>query len=144
VNYYARLVLHCLKHYPISLKHRAFILCWDAYKIWGDKLRVYPLLQAPLHRSVANKREQLENLLVNSNIDFLGLSETWLTCSSPEALIVMPKDRDHGKGGGVLLFVKSTVKCKQIECITKTDIECVGVNISLSVEMTFSLIFLYR
>jgi len=31
-----------------------------------------------------------------------------------------------------------------IECIKKTDIECVGVNISLSVEMTFSLICLYR
>jgi len=27
-----------------------------------------------------------------------------------------------------------------IECIKKTDIECVGVNISLSVKMTFSLI----
>ncbi len=87
---------------------------------------------------MATKREQLEHLLVNSNIDFLGLTETWLTRSSPEALIVMPgydvfrQDRDHGRGGGVLLYVKSTIKCKQIEWHRETDIECVGVNISLS------------
>jgi len=69
-----------------------------------------------------------------SNIDFLGLSETWLTCLSPEALIVMPgydvfrKDRDHGKIGGVSLYVKSTKKFKQIEWLKKTDNECVDVN----------------
>ncbi len=49
-----------------------------------------------------------------------------------------------GGGGGVVLYVKSTIKYKQIEWHRETDIECVGVNISLSAEMAFSLICLYR
>lgn len=66
-------------------------------------------------RSMVSKREQLEHLLNNSNIDFLGLIETWLSSSSPEAAITMSdyhvfgKDRDHGNGGEVPLYVKSTI-----------------------------------
>lgn len=42
----------------------------------------------------------------------MGLSETWLTISSPEAAVSLPdyktftKDRGRGRGGGVLLYVK--------------------------------------
>ncbi len=54
------------------------------------------------------------------------------------------KDRDKGKGGGVLLYVKSTLKCKQIEWPSEFGLECVGVNISLSAEMSFILICMYR
>lgn len=99
---------------------------------------------------MTSKREQLEHLLGNSNIDFLGLTETWITSSSPEALITMPgydtfrKDREKGRGGGVLLYVKSTIKCKLIKWPRGTDIECVGVKISLSAEMSLTLICMYR
>lgn len=47
-----------------------------------------------------------KHLPSNSNIDSLGLMETWLSHSSPEAAIVMAdynvygKDRGHGNGGG--------------------------------------------
>ena len=99
---------------------------------------------------MATKHEQLENLLVYSNSDFLGLTETWLTSSSADALVVMPgydvfrKDRDQGRGGGVLLYMKSTIKYKQIKWHRETDIECVGVNVSLSTEMAFTLICLSK
>lgn len=91
--------------------------------------------------SIVHKREQLEHLLNNSNINFLGLTETWLSSSSPEAVITMwdyrvfRKDRDRGKGGGVLLYVKNPLNCCQIELPREIDIECVVVNISLSAKM---------
>ena len=96
------------------------------------------------------KREQLEHLLCNSNIDFLGLTETWLTCSSPEAAVLLPdynvyrKDRIKGRGGGVLLYVKNTVKCKEILWPKDVRIEGVGVTITLSAEMSFVVLCLYR
>lgn len=42
------------------------------------------------------------------------------------------------------MYVKSTLKCKQIEWRSEFGLECVGVNISLSVEMSFILICMYR
>ena len=99
---------------------------------------------------MSNKREQLEHLLGHSNIDCLGLTETWLKQSSPEALVNMPgynafrKDRVKGKGGGALLYVKDTIQCKQIEWPAEVQIECVGLDITLSTEMSFILICLYR
>lgn len=100
------------------------------------------------------KREQLEHLLINSNTDFMGFSETWLCSSSPDAAISLPgynifrKDRLSGKGGGVLLYVKNSINCKQISLPCETAIECVGVNITLPVEIrnpeSFIVICLYR
>lgn len=99
---------------------------------------------------MTSKREQLEHLLRGSNVDFLGLTETWLTRSSPEAVINMPgynvfkKDRDKGRGGGVLMYVKSTLKCKMIEWPSEIALECVGVQISVSPMMSFVVVCIYR
>lgn len=113
---------------PVMKKHhitKFFQTLNQARTVWDPRCKVKGLFGGYLNiKSMATKREQLENLLVNSNIDFLGLTETWLTYYL--ALIVMPgydvfrKDRDHGRGGGVLLYVKSTIKCKQIECHRET------------------------
>lgn len=52
------------------------------------------------------KREQIEHLLVQSKVDFIGFTETWLTNSSPEAAVnlagynVFREDRGLGKGRG--------------------------------------------
>lgn len=95
------------------------------------------------------KREQLEHLVCNSNIDFMGLSETWLTNFS-KAAIVLPgyktvrKDREQWKGGGVLLYIRDTLKCNQTVWPSDINLECVGVNISLSNEMSHTVICIYR
>ncbi len=97
--------------------------------------------------STTPEREQLENLLGISNIDFLGLTEMWLNSSSPEAAISLPgynvfrRDRLQGKGGGVLLYVKNT---KQIIWPSEITIECVDINMTLSAEMSFAVLCPYR
>lgn len=69
-------------------------------------------------RSIVNKTEQMEHLLSESNIDILGVSESWLTHSSSTAAIsiagynVFRKDRESGKGGGVLIYVREKFKCE--------------------------------
>lgn len=80
----------------------------------------------------------------------MGLSETWLSPLCPEAIITMSgyntfrKDQLEGKGGGVLLYVKSHLKCHQLELPTEIQLECIGVNITLSASMSFIVICIYR
>ncbi len=57
---------------------------------------------------------------------------------------VFRKDRVKGKGGGALLYIRDTLKCEQIEWLKETQLECVGVKVTLSSEMSFFLICLYR
>lgn len=95
------------------------------------------------------KSDQMEQLLIISNIDFLGLTETWLTLTSSAAVInktgynVYRKDRAHGIRGGALIYVKDSLQCEQID-IPKTTLECVAVKITLSPEMSFFVITIYR
>ena len=87
-------------------------------------------------RSICNKKEQLEHLL-ESTIDCLGISESWLKQSSPSTLVSMSgynvfrKDRLKGKGGGVLLYVRNTFTCREIALPANIEFDCVGVEITL-------------
>ncbi len=138
---------------PVMKRYRSskfFQTLNQAKTVWDPKFKK-GLLGGHLNvRSMVPKREQLEHLLNDSNIDFLGLTETWLCHSSPEAVVVMAdynvfrKDRGQGKGGGVLLYVKNTLNCSQIELPTDNTLECVGVNISLSDKMSFIVLCMYR
>lgn len=98
-------------------------------------------------RSIVGKTEQTEHLLTDST---LGICESWLTHSSPTAAInisgysVFRRDRGIGRGGGLLVYVKDCLKCKLIECPAEIDIECIGLNITISPEMSFTLICLYQ
>lgn len=49
-----------------------------------------------------------------------------------------------GKGGGVLVYVRDTIKCSQLNQPSEVSIEHVSVRISLSAEMSFVLVCLYR
>ena len=100
-------------------------------------------------RSIISKTEQIEKLLSDSNLDYLGLSETWLTPTIPSGVINIPgynicrRDRTHSKGGGVLLYIKNNIQCKQID-LPKNTLECVGATVILSPEMSFNIVVLYR
>ncbi len=119
--------------------------------LWDSRSKPKGLLMGHLNiRSVASKTEQLEQLLTNSNFDLLCLSETWLTESSPNTAYLVPgykvfrKDRKFGKGGGLLMYVKDCIKCKEIEFNTLVDIEYIAVTIVLSPCMTFTVVGIYR
>lgn len=90
---------------------------------------------------MAPKREQLEHLLIDSNLDFMGLVQTLFNSSSSQAVVrlqgynVFRKNGFQGKGGRVLLYVNDSLKYIQIIWHDKISIECVGVKVSLSSEM---------
>ncbi|XP_049426565.1 uncharacterized protein LOC125885132 [Epinephelus fuscoguttatus] len=139
---------------PILKRHRStklFQTLNQAKTVWDPKHKPKGLLCSHLNiRSLCNKREQLKHILHESNLDCLAISESWLKTQSPEALVSMPgynvfrKDRLKGKGGGVLLYVKNTLTCREIVWSTAFNFDCVGVEITLSKEMSFSLICIYR
>ena len=55
---------------------------------------------------------------------------------------IFRNDRKHGKGGGVLCYVKDSISCNEI-LFTNCDLECLGLNMVLSPEMSFTLIVIY-
>ena len=104
--------------------------------LWDPRSKPRGLLGGHINiRSLVSKSDQIEHLLNNSNLDFLGVSETWLSKSSPEAAVnvsrynVFRKDRDKGRGGGVLICVKDTIKCNLIEWSPVLEIECLGLSL---------------
>ena len=56
---------------------------------------------------------------------------------------VYRRDRRKGKGGGVLIYLKNSIDSHQID-IPDPTIECVGVTIKLSPQMSFIVLCVYR
>lgn len=87
---------------------------------------------------------------LDSNLNFLGLSESWLHHNSPSAALHVPgynifrRDRSEGRGGGVMMYIKDHINCHQICWPFDHNLECIGLNIVLSSEMSFVLIVVYR
>uniref|UniRef100_A0A3B3CCL8 Reverse transcriptase domain-containing protein n=1 Tax=Oryzias melastigma TaxID=30732 RepID=A0A3B3CCL8_ORYME len=118
--------------------------------LWEPKAKPKGILGGHLNiRSVVSKTEQLEHLLTESNLDYLCLSETWLKPSTPQSVFhiegynVFRCDRKQGKGGGVMIYVKEKFDCTTIENLSDS-LECTGITIKLSPEMSFVVIVIYR
>ena len=131
-------------------KYRLFQTVNHAKVLWDPKVKPKGVFGGHLNiRSAVPKSEQLEQLLTYSNLDFLCLSETWLKPSIRNSVIHIPgcnihrRDRGHGKGGGVMIYVKDSFQCTQIEAVGDV-LECMGIKIRLSPEMSFAVIVLYR
>lgn len=119
--------------------------------IWDQQLKPRGLFGGHMNiRSLSPKSEEVHHLLINSNLDFLGLTESWLHKNSPSAVLHVPgynifrRDRCEGRGGGVMIYIKDHINCQQICWPFDHDLECIGVNILLSPEMSFVLIVVYR
>lgn len=118
--------------------------------VWNRNSKLSGILGGHLNiRSLLRKRPQIEILLSGSNLDFLAITETWLNDSvssnllSIEGYSVFRKDRHGGKkGGGALLYMKKSLSSTAIELTT--PLECVGVEVRLSPEMSFNVITVYR
>lgn len=54
------------------------------------------------------------------------------------------RNRSDKQGGGVLVYVKDNINCKQIEWACDSDLECVGLKWTLLAQMSFTIIVIYR
>lgn len=52
------------------------------------------------------------------------------------------KDRSFGKGGGVLIYIRDTLKCDEIQL--NTSLECLALSVVLSPKTNFSIVILYN
>lgn len=91
-------------------KMRFFQTLNNAKFIWDSRSKPKGLLLGHINiRSIVTKAEQMEHLLIDSNIDILGILESWLTHSSPTAAINIPGyntfRRDRGIGQGDYWFM---------------------------------------
>ena len=72
-------------------------------------------------RSIVNKYDYVSNhLKINSNVDILFITETWLTplvsdaAVCPDGFSIMRADRSSSKGGGVCIIYKSYLNINKI------------------------------
>ncbi len=120
--------------------------------VWDPKAKPKGLLGGHLNiRNIRSKSEQIQHLLLDSNLDFLCLSETWLNQNAPLAALNIPgyniyrKDREGSKkGGGVMVYIKSTLQCLKMQWSNCNLLECLGLNVSLSPQMSFVLVVICR
>lgn len=122
----------------------------NARVVWDPRAKPKGLLGGHLNiRSITPKSDQIKQLLLESNLDYLFFSETWLHDNSPAAALIVPgynifrKDRPEGRWGGVMFYVKDSIHCTQIH-FSDNELECIGLNITLSPQMSFTLLGLYR
>ena len=57
---------------------------------------------------------------------------------------IFRKDRVGNRGGGVIFYVREHLKCTQIEWVCVHNLECIGLKIALSPQMSITLIGMYR
>lgn len=138
---------------PAIMKYRK----WKVFQtvnnsriIWDPRAKSRGLLGGHLNiQSIKSKSDQIQHLLTDSNLDFLCLSETWLHEHAPSAALVVPgyvnfrRDRVGSKGGGVMIYAKDNIHCDEIRW-SNHELECIGLNVTLSPQMSFILIVIYR
>ena len=116
---------------------------WDSHHkpkgIFGGHLNI---------RSLIGKSDQVHTLLSESNLDYLCLSETWLHLNTPTAMINIPgyacfrNDRSTDKGGGVLIYIRETLKYHVVHL--DTPFECLALIVELSPRSKFNIVVLYN
>ena len=136
----------------IHQKTHIFQTVNHAKVIWDPAIKPRGIFGGHLNiRSLLPKHDEIQALLVDSNLDYLCLSESWLHSKALTTLIDIPgytcfrKDRETGRGGGVVIYIRDSFKTASIELdYNDIPIECIGVTVHLSPEMRFRIIVLYN
>jgi hypothetical protein len=110
-------------------------------------------------RGLRSKVLRFYNSICSSNIDIIGLTETWLsgdicTCELfPGSYSVLRSDRNFSacgvsKGGGVLLAVKSHLNCSPLNLntiiSTVPSIDMIGAKIVVNAHSYMSLLSIFH
>jgi len=67
-----------------------------------------------------------------------------ISCIACAWLQNLRQDRSNGRGSGVMIYIRDHFKCQQICWPSNHDLECLGLNVMLSPEMSFIPIVVYR
>ncbi|KAI8114821.1 hypothetical protein CVS40_12852 [Lucilia cuprina] len=85
------------------------------------------------------KMDEIRNIFRNSNVDVVGVSETWLRESVPDGAILIDgyrvyrNDRVVRRGGGVCLYVKNTLKSRTVhEERNETVVEGIFIEVTVN------------
>ena len=100
--------------------------------------------------SLYNKISDLNHILKSQDVDIACVVESWLNSdiSNSELLIfgykVFRLDRTAKKGGGVILFIKSTISFEPENSFISDTCELIHVSINHGIAKPLQLIVLYR
>ena len=73
-------------------------------------------------RAICNKVDDLDLVLKMNEIDLAGITETWLnsnildSCVNIQGYNLVRNDRTEKRGGGVCVFVKSSIPLVTLPC----------------------------
>ena len=114
---------------PRIVKNRkwaVFRIVNHSHTIWDPKANPRGLLGGHLNiQCLIAKSDQMQHLLLDSTLDFLCLSETWLNKNAPSAAVnvsgfkVFRRDREISKGGGVICLLGGQVQRAEETCMQK-------------------------
>ncbi len=87
-------------------------------------------------RSVRNKMDELKGIVALEDIDIIGITESWankddLMLLDINGFIIFRQDRFEKKGGGVLIYIKNHLSCKELKISIKlNDLESVWIELT--------------
>ena len=77
-------------------------------------------------RSVLNKVKELEEIVLEKDFDIIGITETWMNSAIPIGLVaikgyrMIQKFREEERGGGVMLYIKESLKVLECEQLSSS------------------------
>lgn len=104
--------------------------------LWDTHARPTGLLGGHLNIQ-SLKMDRIKHLVVDSNLDLLRPSETWLHINSPPAALyvrgynMFRRDGSTGKEGGVMFYIKEQLNCSHIKWSTDVQLECIVLSVPI-------------
>lgn len=86
----------------------------------SDYLNICHLNVQSLCARKLSKFNELKEIIVNSKLDIVCISETWLNKSISDEVIaidgynIIRNDRTHSQGGGICVYFKNDLRCKAV------------------------------
>lgn len=84
----------------------------------SDSLNVCHINVQSLCARQMSKFDEFKSCFVNSKVDLICATETWLSTDIADDMIsidgynLLRNDRNHGRGGGICVYSKKNLKCK--------------------------------
>lgn len=101
-------------------------------------------------RGLTTKFDEIKSILYSNSYDIFCLSETFLNSNKPSSFFnihnyqMIRKDRDNGKGGGLLCFIHHTILFENLISLNPVVPESISFKISQPHSQPFITSFMYR